>query len=191
MPPMRRLRYPCIAFWAGIPYVVINLLYSFWLKSKVIPMECLLLRICTADCCRCFCHREGGVRLAVYLTPFSSRFFLAFASVAMRSSFWERPVQRYRANLREYSTELLDEIISIVTSNNSHYALYGIDKASPTYSEGLKYTSPLLFMDYSGIFTSYTGKRRGESDRITAVRPPLLTNGFLWLAVVFWVLYYS
>lgn len=181
-------------FWAGILYVVINLLYSFWLKSKVILDGMFIaagfvLRIVAGAF---VIGKEVSDWL--YICAIFVSLFLAFCKRRHEIIFLgETQAGAHRANLREYSTELLDEIISIVTcATIVTYALYCIDKASPTYSEGLKYTIPFVIYGlFRYLYLVHRKEEGGNPTELLLSDRPLLTNGFLWLAVVFWVLYYS
>jgi 4-hydroxybenzoate polyprenyltransferase len=179
-------------FLTALAYMVLNLIYSFWLRSVVILDGMFIaagfvLRIVAGAVVI-----DKVVSDWLYICAIFVSLFLAFCKRRHEILLLgEGNAGAHRSNLKEYSTELLDEIISIVTcATIVTYALYCIDETSPTYSENLKLSIP--FVIYGLFRYLYLVHRREEGGNPTELLlsdRPLLLNGFLWLAVVFWVLY--
>jgi len=173
-------------------YVAINLLYSYGFRSAVILDG---MFIAAGFVLRTI---AGAIVINEHISDW---LFICALFVSLFLAYCKRrneievlditSAAGHRAILKEYSTELLDKIISIVTGATVvTYALYCIDENNPTYSPWMKLTIP--FVIYGLFRYLYLVDRKEEGGNPTEVLladKPLLINGFLWLAVVFWAVY--
>ena len=110
-------------------YIILNVLYSFWLRSAVI-LDGMIIGI--GFVLRIY---AGAVVIHInvsdwlYICAIFVSLFLAFAKRRHELILLgDETAQNHRAILKEYSTQLLDQIISIVTAATVvTYSLYCID----------------------------------------------------------------
>ena len=177
-------------------YIFTNLLYSYWWRSAVI-LDGMIIAL--GFVLRTY---AGAV---VINAVFSDWLYICATFVSLFLAFSKRRheiillgdeiAQNHRAILREYSTQLLDQIIAIVTAATAvSYSLYCIDISHPTPGDPsrMKFTMPfVLYGLFRYLYLVYRKEEGGNPTEVLLADRPLLLNGLLWLAVVFWALYPS
>ncbi len=174
-------------------YFFTNVLYSFWCRSIVI-LDGMLIAL--GFVLRTY---AGAV---VIEEAFSEWLYICATFVSLFLAFCKRrheiillggeTAQNHRAILREYSTQLLDQIIAIVTSATVvTYSLYCIlPHSSGEDYPSMKYSIPfVLYGLFRYLYLVYSKEEGGNPTEVLLTDRPLFINGILWLAVVFWALY--
>ncbi|RJP32896.1 MAG: decaprenyl-phosphate phosphoribosyltransferase [Candidatus Omnitrophota bacterium] len=189
-------------------YTLANILYSFWWRAIVILDG---MTIALGFVLRTY---AGAV---VIDANFSDWLYICAIFVSLFLAFSKRrheilllgddTAPNHRAILKEYSTQLLDQIIAIVTAATAvTYSLYCIDSKRISLEHTLanadsillphdgsvlmKFTIPfVLYGLFRYLYLVYSKEKGGNPTEILLSDKPLLLNGILWLAVVFWALY--
>ncbi len=185
-------------------YTVTNVLYSFWWRSTVI-LDGMIIAL--GFVLRTY---AGAVVIDavfsdwLYICAIFVSLFLAFSKRRHEIILLGDDVaHNHRSILKEYSTQLLDQIISIVTAATAvTYSLYCIDSKkipidpvtpgiqSVSHSAAMKFTIPfVLYGLFRYLYLVYSKEKGGNPTELLLTDRPLILNGFLWLAVVFWALY--
>jgi 4-hydroxybenzoate polyprenyltransferase len=184
-------------FWFVLgSYIVINLLYTYWLKRKVI-LDVILIAVG-------FVLRAiaGGVAISMPISPwlivctFTLCMFLGFGKRRCELAVIGNATEaiKHRASLARYSHDLLNHLtsvtagIAIVT-----FLLYVMDRSSPQPpfdKKYLVYTLPLVvyaIFRYTMLIES--GRVTGPTDVVINDRPFMITIA-LWavaaVVVVYW-----
>jgi 4-hydroxybenzoate polyprenyltransferase len=183
------LEFGLIAF----SYLLLNAFYTLGLKHIVI-LDVIVLALG-------FVLRAaaGAAAVRVPISPwllictFMLALFLAMSKRRHELVLLEADASAHRASLGEYSTYLLDQMISVVTASTViAYSLYTL---SPETVQRVGYwmvatVPPVLY----GIFRYlYLVHQRGEGsdpDRILVRDLPLIAGILVWLAIVIVVLYW-
>ncbi len=176
----------------GLIYVLTNVLYSFWWKTVVI-LDGMIIALG-------FVLRTYAGALVINAT-FSDWLYICAIFVSLFLAFCKRRheiellgeenAHTHRAILKEYSSQLLDQIIAIVTAATAvTYSLYCIEPlpahGSPEYNPWMKYSIPfVLFGLFRYLFLVYKKDEGGNPTELLLSDRPLLTNGFLWIIIVF------
>lgn len=169
-------------------YFLINILYSFWLKHLVI-IDVLTISIG-------FVLRvvAGAVIINVYISPWILvcaiflSLFLGFNKRKNEIVLLEGEAKNHRKILDDYSIELLNQILPVVTSCTIlSYALYTFTGAKTVYMMG---TIPFVLY---GIFRYlYLNGRNAKGESIETIvlsDMPLIINIFLWVIGSILILY--
>lgn len=173
-------------------YLLLNTLYSWWLKHVVILDVMVLamgyvLRV-----------EAGGAAVDVAV---SSWLLLCTIFVALFLGFSKRrhellllpaSAATQRPVLEQYSPAFLDQMINVVTASTVlSYALYAIsDESVAKHGHGLLYTVPLvLFGVFRYLYLMYQQPGRANPTEEVLTDPPFLLNVALWSALVLWILY--
>ena len=217
------LRFTCV----GVIYLVVHLIYSFGGKSIVILDG---MMVASGFVLRTY---AGAVVINVefsdwlYICALFVSLFLAYSKRRHEIILLgEKEAQHHREILQEYSTHLLDQIISIVTAATLvTYSLYCIDSTRPIgaqdsqiaahssnasisesaasisapeqrnsarHNTRMKYSIPfVIYGVFRYLYLVYRKDEGGNPTELLLSDRPMLVNGFLWLAVVFWALYNS
>lgn len=184
-------------------YSAINLLYSFWWKTVVI-LDGMIIAL--GFVLRTY---AGAVVIDV---NFSDWLYICATFVSLFLAFCKRrheiyllgedEAKNHRAILKEYTAQLLDQIIAIVTAATAvTYSLYCIDASRTANdpnstisgtSSSMKFTIPfVLYGLFRYLYLVYRKDEGGNPTEVLLSDKPLLINGCLWLAVVFWSLYFG
>lgn len=174
-------------------YLVVNLLYSAWLKRVVIVD---VMAISSGFVIRAV---AGGVVIGVEVSAWLIlctvllSLFLAFTKRRQELALLERRAADSREILREYSVAFLDQMISIVTAGTVvAYFLYTLapETAAKLGTPYLPLTIPFVLY---GIFRYlYLVHQRGMGENPTGALyadPPLMINVILWVVTAVVILY--
>lgn len=180
-------------FILALAYVLLQVLYSAWLKHVVILDVLLiaagfLLRV-----------SAGGVVISVNISEWIliCTFLLAlFISLSKRRHelvFLEEDASHHRPILQEYSPYLLDQMISVVTASTvMAYCLYTISEKTVAKfgSSRLIYTVPfVLYGIFRYLYLIHKKGEGGSPESLILKDKPFLAGILLWVASVVILLY--
>lgn len=185
---------PNSSLWeAGLAYVLLSYAYSLVLKHIVI-IDAFAV---AAE----FVLRAVGGALAVNVlisnwlllcTTFLA-LFLVLSKRRHELALLEGNAVVHRRSLGEYSIELLDQMIMIVTAATIvSYALYTLwpETVIKFGGDGLKYTIPfVLFGVFRYLFLVHRQDKGGQPERVLLTDAPTLTSVVLWIVTVYVILY--
>jgi 4-hydroxybenzoate polyprenyltransferase len=181
--------------FAGVAagYVVLQVLYSLIFKRWVIVD---VMAIALGFVIRV---AGGGVAIDVpvsnwlYLCTLLLAVFLGFAKRRHELSALEEDASSHRANLSQYSVQLLDQLLSIVAASCIvAYGLYTVaqDTIEHVGSDKLKFTIPfVIYGIFRYLFLIHRRGAGGSPERVLLSDPPLLIDLLLYVAVATAVLY--
>jgi len=174
-------------------YLVLNLLYSFRLKEVVI-LDALALSLG-------FVVRAvaGAVVIAVHISEWlliCTLFLALFLALAKRraelTTLSDGAVE-HRKILAEYSPQLLDQMISVVTASCViAYAFYTTaeETRAKFQTEKLAWTLPfVLYGIFRYLYLVHQKDQGGSPSEILLADRPMLTAVVLWAAAVVAILY--
>lgn len=174
-------------------YLLLNLLYSAWLKNQVILD---VMAISLGFVLRVL---AGGAAIAVEISSWLLlctifiALFLAFSKRRHELSLLAESAPDQRRVLSHYSLTFLDQMINVVTASTVvAYALYAVapETVEKFHSHHLVYTVPLvLFGIFRYLYLIY--QRPGARNPTEAILsdPPFLINLLLWGLAVVWIVY--
>ncbi len=175
-------------------YVALQVAYTFALKDVVILD---VMAIAAGFVIRA---AAGGVVIGVPVSPwliictFLLMMFLGFSKRRHELIVLEADATAHRANLREYSPYLLDQMIAVVTA--STVVAYAIYTASPEVREKLGtdklyLTIPfVLFGIFRYLYLVHQREEGGNPTQLLLSDRPLIADLLLWLATVAVLLYW-
>ncbi len=174
-------------------YLVLNVLYTFWLKHMVIldVMSISLGFVLRVEAGA----RASGVEVSRWLllcTIFLA-LFLAFSKRRHEITLLAGAASGQRRVLDQYSPAFLDQMINVVTASSVvSYALYSVaPETVQKYKTGdLVYTIPMvLYGIFRYLYLMY--QQPGDRNPTEAILrdPPFLINMALWGAAVVWIVY--
>ena len=175
-------------FIISAAYLVLQLLYSLWLKHIVI----LDVFVLAAG----FVIRvvAGGLLIEVNISSWLLvctmllSLFLALGKRRHEIVLLESNAQNHRPVLKEYSTELLDQMISVVTASTLiAYCLYTISEETVAKfgTRNLIFTVPfVLYGIFRYLYIIHLKAEGGSPESLIIKDTPLLLDLFLWIAAV-------
>ena len=180
-------------FILALAYLLLQVLYSVWLKHVVILDVLLiaagfLLRV-----------SAGGVVIFVDISEwllictFLLALFIALSKRRHELVFLEKEASNHRPILQEYSPYLLDQMISVVTASTVvAYCLYTISEETVAKfgSSRLIYTVPfVLYGIFRYLYLIHKKGEGGSPESLILKDKPFLAGILLWIASVVMVLY--
>lgn len=180
-------------FILALAYVLLQVLYSLWLKHVVILDVLLiaagfLLRV-----------SAGGVVISVDISEwilictFLLALFIALSKRRHELVFLEEKASHHRPILEEYSPYLLDQMISVVTASTVvAYCLYTISEETVAKfgSSRLIYTVPfVLYGIFRYLYLIHKKGEGGSPESLILKDKPFLAGILLWIASVVIILY--
>jgi decaprenyl-phosphate phosphoribosyltransferase len=174
-------------------YVIMNILYTFYLKNIVI-LDVFIIAIG-------FCLRvlAGSVAINVEL---SNWMILATFSISLIIGFGKRrheldilgnDASSHRKNLFEYNKEFLDMLIGIATSITAlSYALYTMDNEviAKLGTDKLIFTFPfVLYGLYRYLLLVYFKKKGGNPEELVVTDVGIILSVILWIIAVVVLVY--
>ncbi len=180
-------------FILALGYVLLQILYSTWLKHVVI-LDVLLIAAG-------FILRvsAGGVVIAVDVSEwllicmFLLALFLALSKRRHELVLLEENASNHRPILQEYSPYLLDQMISVVTASTVvAYCLYTISDATVAKfgSSRLIYTVPfVLYGIFRYLYLIHKKGGGGSPESIILKDKPFLAGILLWIISAVIILY--
>ncbi|MFH1738625.1 MAG: decaprenyl-phosphate phosphoribosyltransferase [bacterium] len=179
----------------AVTYVLINIAYSFHLKSVVL-LDCMA--VAGGFVLRTY---AGAIAIGavmsdwLYLCALLIALFLAFCKRRHEVALLRESAADHRGILDEYPLEFLDQLIAILTGATLvSYSLYTLDEkviSGLGRGEGLKLTIP--FVIYGLLRYHYLVYRHQEGGNPTDLLlrdKPLMVNFALWLVVIL-IIFYS
>lgn len=178
----------------GLVYFASNIAYSFFCRSVVI-LDGMIIAL--GFLLRTYAGAvviDAQVSKWLYLCGLFVSLFLAFSKRRHELILLgENDAAHHRAILKEYSTQFLDQIISIVTASTMvTYSLYCIDKTQSPQAHHSSLMLSIPFVVYGllrYLYLVYQKEKGGNPSELLLSDKPILINGVLWLGVVFWALY--
>ena len=175
-------------------YIGINLLYSSWLKRKVILD---VMAVSSGYVLRVMAGGEAiSVDVSKWLllcTTFLA-LFLIFSKRRHEIVLLADEAAGHRSVLNHYSPAFLDQMINVVTASTVvSYALYCVDDATIERfgSDELIYTLPLvLFGIFRYLYLIYQRTEERNPTEALLTDLPFVINVFAWGLVVLWILYF-
>lgn len=180
-------------FILALAYVLLQILYSAWLKHVVILDVLLiaagfLLRV-----------SAGGVVILVDISEwilictFLLALFIALSKRRHELVFLEEDASHHRPILEEYSPYLLDQMISVVTASTVvAYCLYTIspETVAKFGSSRLIYTVPfVLYGIFRYLYLIHKKGEGGSPEYLILKDKAFLAGILLWIASVVFILY--
>jgi len=180
-------------FILALAYVLLQVLYSVWLKHVVILDVLLiaagfLLRV-----------SAGGVVILVDISEwilictFLLALFIALSKRRHELVFLEEDASHHRPILQEYSPYLLDQMISVVTASTVvAYCLYTISEKTVAKfgSSRLIYTVPfVLYGIFRYLYLIHKKGEGGSPESLILKDKPFLAGILLWIASAVIILY--
>lgn len=174
-------------------YLILNLLYTTWLKHMVIldvmsiSLGFVLRVIAGAEAT----HVE--VSRWLFLCTIFLALFLAFSKRRHEITLLAGAAAEQRRVLDHYSPAFLDQMINVVTASSVvAYALYCVapETVEKYHTQDLIYTIPLvLYGIFRYLYLMYQSP--GERNPTEAILrdPPFLINMVLWGLAVLWIVY--
>jgi 4-hydroxybenzoate polyprenyltransferase len=175
-------------FYVALIYLTLHIIYSLVLKKEVI-LDMLVVSIF-------YVLRviAGGVVINVYVSPWLlvCTFFLAlFITVSKRRHelvLLQDEALNHREVLKEYSPQLLDQILSIVTP--STLVAYSLYTFASGHSANMIYTIPFVvygLLRY--LYLVYQKEAGGQPTEIFLYDWPLKISILLWLIFSIYIFY--
>ncbi len=175
-------------------YLALQVLYSFWLKHVVILD---IFSIAAGFMIRVI---AGGLAIKVSISDWLIictallSLFLAMGKRRHELVLLDKDAVSHRPILREYSTGLLDQMISVVTSSTLvAYCLYTISDvtAAKFGTRNLVLTIPfVLYGIFRYLYLIYQKGSGGTPEDLIIKDPPLWVSVFLWMtasaAIILW-----
>ncbi len=179
--------------WAVGAYLVLNLLYTLWLKHMVIldvmsVSFCYVLRVLAGA-------RATDIQVSSWLflcTTFLA-LFLAFSKRRHEITLLAQGAAGQRPVLDNYSPAFLDQMINVVTASSVvSYALYAVapETVAKFHTQRLIYTIPLvLFGIFRYLYLIYQRTDLRNPTEAILRDAPFLINIALWGLAVLWIVY--
>ncbi|HWM92998.1 MAG TPA: decaprenyl-phosphate phosphoribosyltransferase [Thermoanaerobaculia bacterium] len=175
-------------------YLLLNLLYTLWLKHMVIlDVMCIslgfVLRVEAGAVAA-----EVEVSSWLFLCTIFLALFLAFSKRRHEITLLSGAAAGQRRVLDQYSPAFLDQMINVVTASSVvSYALYAVapETVQKYGTHDLIYTIPMvLYGIFRYLYLMY--QQPGERNPTEAILrdPPFLINMALWGAAVVWIVYF-
>ncbi|MCG8462935.1 MAG: hypothetical protein MI919_42160, partial [Holophagales bacterium] len=174
-------------------YLAINLLYTAWLKRKVILD---VMAVSSGYVLRVMAGAEAiSVEVSKWLL-LCTIFLALFLILSKRRHELELLADHassHRSVLHQYSSSFLDQMINVVTASTVvSYALYCVDDETIARfgSDRLIYTLPLvLFGVFRYLYLIYQKPEEKNPTEALLTDMPFVVNMVLWGLVVLWTLY--
>ena len=174
-------------------YVALQVAYSFWLKHQVV-LDVVIIALG-------FVLRVVGGAVAIsvpvsnwlYLCTLLLALFLGFAKRRAELGVLAGDAGAHRANLGEYSLELLDQLISVTAACCIlAYGLYTVsaDTILHVGSDRLKFTVPfVVYGIFRYLFLMHRRNAGGSPEKVLLSDVPLVVTVLAFLGVAAGVLY--
>jgi len=176
-----------------LTYIILNILYTLKLK-KIVILD--IFAIASGFALRVL---GGAFAIDVLISNWLLvctvllSLFLAMGKRRAELILLNDQAPLHRSTLAEYSPELLDQMISIVTSATVvSYTLYTLSQETVAkfHTTNLKYTIPfVLYGIFRYLYLIYHGKEGGQPERILFTDIPLLIDILLYSILAGIILY--
>jgi 4-hydroxybenzoate polyprenyltransferase len=177
----------------AVTYLILNLLYSFYLKDAVIlDVLCISLGFVLRAV-------AGAVAIGVFISEWLLvctlllALFLALAKRRHEIVTLATGASDHRKALSEYSPYLLDQMISVVTASTlTAYAFYTLapDTVAKYRTDRLAWTIPfVLYGIFRYLYLVHQKEQGGSPTDILITDRPLLITVALWAAAIVLIVY--
>jgi 4-hydroxybenzoate polyprenyltransferase len=174
-------------------YLVVNLLYSFWLKNVVI----IDVMIVAAG----FVIRVAAGTVLFHVQRFSPWLYVGMSLLALFIILGKRrheitllshEANTHRAVLANYNLELLDQLISIVTASTIiSYTFYTFTAENLPANHTMMLTIPFVaYGIFRYLYLIHVKREGGAPDELLFKDLPLLVSVVLWGIAAITVLYF-
>lgn len=169
-------------------YIVLNLLYVYWFKHKVV-LDVLILAL--GFVLRVLLGGEAtGIVVSQWLVlcTFLLAMFLGFSKRRHELILLEEGAHNHRRNLSEYEPYFLDQMIAVTTASTLlSYCLYTI--LTPSFNNaGMEYTIPFVaYGIFRYLYLIHRREQGGDPAEVVLGDRGLLINLLLWIAMVVWL----
>ena len=180
-------------FVALFVYIVLQTIYSSWLKHVVI-IDVFL--IATGYLIRVI---AGGLAIEIQLSPWLFictiliALFLALSKRRHELILLDKKAETHRPILKEYTPQLLDQMIAVVTASTViSYSLYTISSETVAKfgTKNLLFTVPfVLYGIFRYLYLVHQKDEGGSPEALIVKDKPLLIDLFLWIVTVVLILY--
>jgi len=181
-------------FITSVLYLLLTTAYTLWLKHVVILD---VLAVSLGYVLRAVAGAEAiSVEISPWLVICTLLLTLFLAMAKRRSEIveFEEDAVNHREALREYSPQLLDQMIAVVTASTVvTYCLYTVDTRTLQVvgTQNLVYTVPLvLYGIFRYLYLMHQKKLGGQPDQLLLTDAPLLLTVVLYAATVGVILYF-
>jgi len=185
---------PGFTLCAGL-YLVLNLLYSFWLK-RVVILDVLLVAIFFV--LRAAAGAEAiNVEISRWLVicTLTLALFIALSKRRHELVLLDENASAHRVSLTEYTPYLLDQMIAVATASTlMTYVLYTVDtrtieafgRALPSVDASpFIYTIPcVVYGIFRYLYLIHQRGEGGDPDRIVLSDGPFFVNLVVWVGIV-------
>lgn len=179
--------------WLTAFYVLLNLVYSTWLKGLVI-LDVMVLAVFYV-----LRAVAGAVAIAVVFSPwlilctFLLALFLGFGKRRHELTLLTDGAGQHRPILNEYSAQFLDQMIAIVTALTVvAYIFYTVsdDVIRHFGTTNLVYTVPfVIYGIFRYLYLIHLKQRGGSPSQVVISDRPLMISNVLWLITVAIIIY--
>jgi 4-hydroxybenzoate polyprenyltransferase len=176
-----------------LSYFILQITYSNWLKHVVI-IDVFL--IATGFFLRVV---AGAFAIEVQISPWLLictiliALFLALSKRRHELVLLDREAENHRPILKEYTPQLLDQMIAVVTASTViSYCLYTVssDTVAKFGTTNLLFTVPfVLYGIFRYLYLVHQKDEGGSPEALIIKDKPLLVDLFLWIATAMLVLY--
>ncbi len=173
-------------------YLLLNLLYSFWLK-KLVVVDCMCIALGFQ-----LRVQAGASAIAVeashwlLLCTFFFALFLAFCKRYEELSRQAEASGRTRATMEDYTTSFLNMMIGpLAALSILTYSLYTVNPSTVArhHTSNLMFTVPVVtYGVFRYLFLVYRREEGGDPSRLLFKDPPLVLSGIAYVAIVLFVL---
>lgn len=180
-------------FIALLIYFILQIAYSGWLKHVVI-IDVFL--IATGYLIRVI---AGGLAIEIQLSPWLFictiliALFLALSKRRHELVLLDKNAEIHRAILKEYTPQLLDQMISVVTASTViSYCLYTVSSETVAKfgTKNLLFTVPfVLYGIFRYLYLVHQKDEGGSPEALIIKDKPLLIDLFLWISTAMLILY--
>ncbi|MBD3235103.1 MAG: decaprenyl-phosphate phosphoribosyltransferase [Candidatus Eisenbacteria bacterium] len=180
----------------AVAYLLLNLAYSLYLK-RIVLLDVLIVAL--GFVLRAVAGVEALAprpELSPWLlvcTMFLALFIVVGKRRHERTALSEDAAGRHRATLVEYSPQLLDQLVPVVTGSTIlAYALYAITPSAPGHlaDERMVYTIPfVIYGVFRYLYLVYEKGEGGAPSELLLADRPLMINIALWGAAILAILY--
>ncbi len=181
-------------FYVTLAYLVLNILYTFWLKNIVIID---VMSIATGFVLRAL---AGAVAINVefsnwlLITTFVLALFLGLGKRRHELLSLEKGASSHRKILDKYSPYLLDQLIGVVTASTVvTYLFYTLSAEiqNKLHTEYLYITIPfVIYGIFRYLYLVHKEDKGGSPTTLLLADRPLLADVVLWLTSIIIILYF-
>ena len=176
-----------------LAYLALMVAYSFWLKHIVLID---VFAIAAGFVIRAV---AGAVVVGVPISPWLyvctvlAALFVALAKRRHELLLLSTGAGRHRRILEEYSPELLDQLITVVTAATvMAYSLYTFSAENLPKNHAMMLTLPfVLYGIFRYLYLMYMKDGGGSPEEVLIRDAPFLVNAVLWMATAVAILYVS